>query len=163
MLRTLCQNLDFLHQVIILNWFWRFQKIVNSRIWLNYVMSGENIVFLCLFSISLMYQYQWFLKVQWSTLNARCFDGRKNNCCNVSKLVVHALHSNFVMDSLEIWNVMLIFHIKTGGWGNVSWKIKGIFSSWVRFLQAVNHEVSTCKNQNKWNVLSHNNTDGIPI
>ena len=39
---------------------------------------------------------------------------------NVSKLVVQALHSNFVMDSLEIWNVMLIFHIKTGGWGNVS-------------------------------------------
>ena len=77
--------------------------------------------------------------------------------------MVHALHSKFVMDSLEIWNVMLIFHIKTGGWGNVSWKIKGIFSSWVRFLQAVNHEVSTCKNQNKWNVLSHNNTDGIAI
>ena len=39
----------------------------------------------------------------------------KQKCCNVSKLVVHALHSNFVMDSLEIWNVMLIFRIKTGG------------------------------------------------
>ena len=44
-----------------------------------------------------------------------------------------------------------------------SWKIKGIFSSWVRFLQALNHEVSTCKNQNRWNALSHNNTDGIAI
>ena len=48
--------------------------------------------------------------------------------------MIHALHSNFAMDSLEIWNVMLIFRIKTGGWGNVSRKIKGIFSSWVRFL-----------------------------
>ena len=46
----------------------------------------------------------------------------KNNSCNVSKLVVHALHSNFAMDSLVIWNVMLIFRIKTGGGagGNVS-------------------------------------------
>ena len=35
--------------------------------------------------------------------------------CNVSKLVVHALHSNFAMDSLEIWNVMLIVRIKQGG------------------------------------------------
>ena len=52
---------------------------------------------------------------------------------------------------------------KTKGWGNVSRKIKGIFSSWVRFLQAVRHEVSTCKNQNRLNVLSHNNTDGIAI
>ena len=34
---------------------------------------------------------------------------------NVSKLVVHALHSNFAMDSLEIWNIKLIFRIKTGG------------------------------------------------
>ena len=34
--------------------------------------------------------------------------------CNVSKLVVHALHSNVAKDSLEIWNVMLIFRIKTG-------------------------------------------------
>ena len=34
--------------------------------------------------------------------------------------VVHALHSNFAMDSLEIWNVKLIFRIKTGEWGNVS-------------------------------------------
>ena len=33
--------------------------------------------------------------------------------------MVHVLHSNFVMDSLEIWNVMLIFHIKTGGWGKL--------------------------------------------
>ena len=40
--------------------------------------------------------------------------------CNVSKLVVHALHSNFAMDRLEIWNVKLIFRIKTGGWDNVS-------------------------------------------
>ena len=39
----------------------------------------------------------------------------KNNSSNVSKLVVHALHLNFAMDSLEIWKVMLIFHIKTGG------------------------------------------------
>ena len=38
----------------------------------------------------------------------------KNNSCNVSKLVVHALHSNFAMDSLEIWNVKLIFRIKQG-------------------------------------------------
>ena len=29
-------------------------------------------------------------------------------------LVVHSLHSNFAMDSLEIWNVKLIFRIKTG-------------------------------------------------
>ena len=36
-------------------------------------------------------------------------------------LVVHALHWNFAMDSLEIWNVMLIFRIKQGGGGgNVS-------------------------------------------
>ena len=49
--------------------------------------------------------------------------------CNVSKLVVHALHSNFAMDSFEIWNVMLNFRIKTGGWGNLSGKIKGILSS----------------------------------
>ena len=34
-------------------------------------------------------------------LNARCFDGRKNNSYNVSKLVVRALHSNFAMDNLE--------------------------------------------------------------
>ena len=59
-------------------------------------------------------------KFKWSTLNARCFDGRKNNSSNVSKLVVHALHSNLVLDSLEIWNVMLIFRRKTGGGGNVS-------------------------------------------
>ena len=39
----------------------------------------------------------------------------KNNSCNVSKLVVHALHSDFAMDNLEIWNIMLIFRIKTGG------------------------------------------------
>ena len=39
----------------------------------------------------------------------------KKNSSNVSKLVVHALHSNFAMDSLEMWNVMLIFRIKTGG------------------------------------------------
>ena len=44
----------------------------------------------------------------------------KNNSCNGSKLVVPALHSNFAMDILEIWNVMLMFRIKTGGWGNVS-------------------------------------------
>ena len=44
----------------------------------------------------------------------------KNNSCNVFKLVVYALHWNFAIDSLEIWNVMLIFRIKTGGWGNVS-------------------------------------------
>ena len=59
------------------------------------------------------------------------------------------------------------FPHKTGGGGgeggNVSWKIKGIFLSWVRFLQTVSHEVSTCKNQNRLNVLSHNNTDGIAI
>ena len=35
--------------------------------------------------------------------------------CNVSKLVVHSLHWNFAMDSLDIWNVMLIFRIKQGG------------------------------------------------
>ena len=35
----------------------------------------------------------------------------------VSKLVVHALHSNFAKDSLEIWNEILIFRIKTGGLG----------------------------------------------
>ena len=29
--------------------------------------------------------------------------------------MIHALHSNFAMDSLEIWNVKLIFHMKTGG------------------------------------------------
>ena len=45
--------------------------------------------------------------------------GEKNSC-NVSKQVIHALHSNIAMDSLEIWNVMLIFRIKTGGWGNIS-------------------------------------------
>ena len=39
----------------------------------------------------------------------------KKNSCNVFKLVVHALHSNFAMDSLEIWNVLLIFPIKQGG------------------------------------------------
>ena len=44
----------------------------------------------------------------------------KFNSCNVSKLMLHALHSNFAMDSLEIWNVMLIFRIKTGEWGNVN-------------------------------------------
>ena len=38
----------------------------------------------------------------------------KNNSCDVSKQVVHALLSNFAMDSLEIWNVMLIFRIKQG-------------------------------------------------
>ena len=42
--------------------------------------------------------------------------GNKNPC-NVSKLVVHALHSNYAMYSLEIWDVMLIFCIKTGGRG----------------------------------------------
>ena len=31
--------------------------------------------------------------------------------------MVHALHSNFAMDSLEIWNVKLIFRIKTVGGG----------------------------------------------
>ena len=31
--------------------------------------------------------------------------------------MVHALHSNFAKDSLEIWNVMLIFRITTGVWG----------------------------------------------
>ena len=35
--------------------------------------------------------------------------------CHVAKLLVHALHSNFAKDSLEIWNVMLIFRIKIGG------------------------------------------------
>ena len=45
---------------------------------------------------------------------------RKNNSGNVSKLVVHALHSNFAKNGLEIWNIMLIFRIKTGVWGNVS-------------------------------------------
>ena len=50
-------------------------------------------------------------------VNARCFDGRKRNPCNVSKLVVHALHWNFAMDSLEIWNVMLIFPHKNRGVG----------------------------------------------
>ena len=37
------------------------------------------------------------------------------NSCHVSKLVIHALHSNFAMDSLEIWNVMLIYRIKQRG------------------------------------------------
>ena len=37
--------------------------------------------------------------------------------CNVSKLVIHALHSNFAMDSLEIWNVTPIFHMKMGEGG----------------------------------------------
>ena len=37
--------------------------------------------------------------------------------CNVSKPVVHVLHLNVAMDSLEIWNAMLIFRIKTGGVG----------------------------------------------
>ena len=41
----------------------------------------------------------------------------KINSCNVSKPVVHALHSNFAMDSLKIWNVMLILRIKIGGVG----------------------------------------------
>ena len=36
------------------------------------------------------------------------------NSCYVSKQVVHALHSKFAMDSLEMWNVMLIFPIKHG-------------------------------------------------
>ena len=58
---------------------------------------------------------------------------------------------------------MLIFSINTGRWGNVSGKIKEIFSSWVRFLQVVSHEVSTCKSQNRLNVLSHINTAGIVI
>ena len=31
--------------------------------------------------------------------------------------MVHELHLNFVMDSLEIWNAMLIFRIKTVGVG----------------------------------------------
>ena len=31
--------------------------------------------------------------------------------------MVHALHSNFAKDSLEIWNVMLIFRKKQGGGG----------------------------------------------
>ena len=44
----------------------------------------------------------------------------KETLCNVSKLVVHALHWNFAMDSFEMWNVMLIFRIKQGGGGNVS-------------------------------------------
>ena len=43
----------------------------------------------------------------------------KKNSCNVSKQVVNALLSNIAMDSLEIWNVMLIFRIKTGGVGGV--------------------------------------------
>ena len=38
----------------------------------------------------------------------------------VSKLVVHVMHSNFAMGSLEIWIAVLIFSIKTGWWGNVS-------------------------------------------
>ena len=52
-------------------------------------------------------------------VNTQCkiFNGRKNNSCNVSKLVVHALHSNFAMDILELWNTVLIFRIKTGGGG----------------------------------------------
>ena len=45
------------------------------------------------------------------------FDGRKNNSCNVSnnvsKLVVHVLFRNFAMDSLKIWNAILIVRIKT--------------------------------------------------
>ena len=41
----------------------------------------------------------------------------KNTPVMVSKLVVHVLHSNFAKDSLEIWNVMLIFRIKTGAGG----------------------------------------------
>ena len=43
------------------------------------------------------------------------FDGTKHNSFNVSKLAVHAMRSKFAKDSLEIWNVMLIFRIKTGG------------------------------------------------
>ena len=46
-----------------------------------------------------------------------CFDGRKNNFCNVSKLVVHALHSNFAMDSLEIWSNANFPQKKTCGGG----------------------------------------------
>ena len=32
----------------------------------------------------------------------------------VTLVVVYALHSNFAMDSFEIWNPMLIFCIKRG-------------------------------------------------
>ena len=49
----------------------------------------------------------------------------KLNSCNVSKLMLHALHSNFAVDSLEIWNVILIFRIKTGGGGGVAGKEGG--------------------------------------
>ena len=39
----------------------------------------------------------------------------KNSSCSISKLVVYALHSNFAIDSFEIWNAMLIFCIKQRG------------------------------------------------
>ena len=42
------------------------------------------------------------------------FGGRKNNSCNVSKLVVHVLHAKFAKGSFEIWNAMPIFRIKEG-------------------------------------------------
>ena len=61
-----------------------------------------------------MYQYQWFLKLNGQHSMQDVLMVGKKNSCNVSKLLVHALHSNFAMDSLEIWNVMLIFRIKTG-------------------------------------------------
>ena len=35
----------------------------------------------------------------------------------ITLLMVLALHSNFAMDSLEIWNVKQIFRMKTGGGG----------------------------------------------
>ena len=74
--------------------------------------------------------------------------------------MVHALHSNFANRNMER---KANFPHKNKRWGNVSLKIKGIFSLWVRFFQAVSHEVSTCKNENRSNVLSRNNTDGIAI
>ena len=38
--------------------------------------------------------------------------------------MIHALLSNFAMDSVEIWNVKLIFRIKTGGGGGGLCKLK---------------------------------------
>ena len=67
------------------------------------------------------------------------------------------------MDSLEIWNVKLIFRIKTGG--GVICKLKNKRNIFIagKIFQVVSLEVSTCKNENRSNVLSHNNTDGIAI
>ena len=61
-------------------------------------------------------------------VNTQCkrFDGRKNNSSNVSKLVVHALHSNFAKASLEIWNVMLKRNIFIEGKILTSSKSRGI-------------------------------------